>query len=76
MEVQSLHSEGSKTIVMDSSFYTGYRQNILKPEEMLVSITVPFTEENEYFVAYKQSRRRDDDIAIVNAAFFIEFEVS
>ena len=25
--------------------------------------------ENQFFLAYKQAKRRDDDIAIVNAAF-------
>ena len=52
------------------------------PTEMMLSITVPFTRwswanatihtfprENQHFVAYKQAKRRDDDIAIVNAAF-------
>eukprot|EP00058_Branchiostoma_floridae_P025128 XP_002610618.1 hypothetical protein BRAFLDRAFT_202728 [Branchiostoma floridae] len=30
--------------------------------------------QGEYFLAYKQARRRDDDIAIVNAAFRVQFE--
>ena len=76
LEIQSGDSDlPSKSITMDSDFYTGYRTNILKPDELLISITIPFTEENQYFVAYKQSRRRDDDIAIVNGAFWIEFQV-
>lgn len=29
---------------------------------------------SEFFCAYKQAHRRDDDIAIVNAAFRVEFE--
>ena len=41
----------------------------MKPHEILVSITVPFTKQNQYFIAYKQAKRRDDDIAIVNSAF-------
>jgi len=41
--------------------------------KVLVSISVPTTGVDEYFAAYKQSRRREDDIAIVNAAFRVTF---
>ena len=30
--------------------------------------------ENQHFVAYKQARRREDDIAIVNAAFNVTLD--
>ena len=30
--------------------------------------------QNQYFKAYKQAKRRDDDISIVNAAFFLTLE--
>jgi xanthine dehydrogenase/oxidase len=30
--------------------------------------------QNEYFLSYKQSRRREDDIAIVNAGFRVLLE--
>eukprot|EP00794_Sanderia_malayensis_P018330 gene18330-biopygen12273 len=60
---------GIRNIKMDGNFFTGYRRNVIQPEELLLSITLPFTDENDHFKAYKQSKRRDDDIAIVNAAF-------
>ena len=28
---------------MDSEFFTGYRKNIVKPNEVLVSVFIPFT---------------------------------
>ena len=61
--------QGRQEVAFDEHFFTGYRRNIVLPSEMLLSITIPFTKENEHFVAYKQAKRRDDDIAIVNAAF-------
>ena len=61
---------------MDGGFYTGYRRNILAPDEVLVSLSVPFTAEDEHFVAFKQAKRRDDDIAIVNSAFFFKLSGS
>lgn len=34
-------------------------------------LVVPFTRETEYIKAYKQARRKDDDIAIVNAGLSV-----
>lgn len=34
----------SRTIPMDHTFFVGYRRNIVLPEEILVSIDIPFTE--------------------------------
>lgn len=70
MDLKSLNK--TRTVVMDNNFYTGYRKNIVAPNEVLVSITIPYTSENQYFIAYKQARRRDDDIAIVNSAFWFD----
>ena len=62
-------TKGKREVPFDENFFTGYRRNIVLPSEMLLGITIPFTKENEHFVAYKQAKRRDDDIAIVNSAF-------
>ena len=62
------------SVPFDAEFYTGYRRNRITPEQVLVSITIPCMQENEQFIAYKQARRRDDDIAIVNGAFFFKLE--
>ncbi|EFA78511.1 xanthine dehydrogenase [Heterostelium album PN500] len=52
-----------------NSFFKSYRVVDIQPDEILTSIFVPYTRENEYIEAYKQSRRRDDDIAIVSCCF-------
>ena len=67
---------GARMVQMDGGFYTGYRRNILASDEILVSISVPYTAEDEHFVAFKQAKRRDDDIAIVNSAFFFKLSGS
>ena len=53
-------------------FFRGYRQTALEKGEVLVSVFIPFTKPNQYASAFKQAKRRDDDIAIVNAGFWIE----
>ncbi|KAI5709871.1 hypothetical protein M8J75_003796 [Diaphorina citri] len=68
-------AEGTREVTMDGSFYTSYRKNIVRPDEVLRAIYIPHTAETQYFKAYKQARRRDDDIAIVNAAFNVTLDI-
>ncbi|XP_023299280.2 xanthine dehydrogenase [Lucilia cuprina] len=57
-----------REVCMSSGFFTGYRRNVIEPTEVLVGLYFPKTLEHQYVVAFKQAKRRDDDIAIVNAA--------
>uniref|UniRef100_A0A803TI00 Xanthine dehydrogenase/oxidase n=1 Tax=Anolis carolinensis TaxID=28377 RepID=A0A803TI00_ANOCA len=68
-----ISNEGSRTIRMDETFFTGYRKTILKSQELLLSIEIPFTRKGEYFSAFKQASRREDDIAIVNCGLRVLF---
>ncbi|XP_062598165.1 xanthine dehydrogenase/oxidase-like, partial [Saccostrea cucullata] len=68
--------QGTRQIVMDEKFFLGYRKTAVKPEEVLVSVKLPFMQQNEYFFGYKQANRREDDIAIVNAGIQVQFEPS
>lgn len=59
-----------KTIYLPmSEFFKGYRVTSLPADAVIASIHVPiFKPQGEYMRAYKQAKRKDDDIAIVNAA--------
>lgn len=59
---------------MGTGFFTGYRRNILKPDELMLAFKLPKTKPNQHFIAYKQAKRRDDDIAIVNMALNVTFK--
>ena len=76
LEVAEMCEKGlavEKSIIpFDSTFFTGYRRNVIISHQVLVSLKVPFTEKDDYFTSFKQARRREDDIAIVNAAFFFK----
>jgi xanthine dehydrogenase/oxidase len=67
VEMQS--SDGGKRSVAMQDFFLGYRRTAVEPSEVVISITIPGTREHEYVQAYKQAKRRDDDISIVNACF-------
>uniref|UniRef100_A0A6P4EZH7 Xanthine dehydrogenase n=1 Tax=Drosophila rhopaloa TaxID=1041015 RepID=A0A6P4EZH7_DRORH len=63
-----------RTVHMGTGFFTGYRSNIIGAQEVLLGIHFPRTTPDQHYVAFKQARRRVDDIAIVNAAFNVRFE--
>ncbi|MGV0959409.1 MAG: xanthine dehydrogenase small subunit [Limnohabitans sp.] len=46
-------------------FYTGYRQSLLAPDEVLAWIVVPRPGPGEWLGAYKVSKRQEDDISAV-----------
>ncbi|KAK7072765.1 hypothetical protein SK128_010078 [Halocaridina rubra] len=62
-----------RQVLMDENFFTGYRKTDALHDEILLSIHIPYTSKDEYMYGYKQSRRRGDDIAIVNAGMKVIF---
>jgi xanthine dehydrogenase/oxidase len=56
-------------------FFLGYRKIDLKPDELIVRVKVPLPGSKcEIFRAYKQAKRKDDDIAITNGGFRVVLE--
>lgn len=50
-------------------FFKGYRVTALPDDAIIAHLRIPVAEEKgEYMRAFKQAKRKDDDIAIVNAA--------
>uniref|UniRef100_A0A4W4HD86 xanthine dehydrogenase n=1 Tax=Electrophorus electricus TaxID=8005 RepID=A0A4W4HD86_ELEEL len=66
-----IFKDGKRVLQMDDKFFTGYRKTALKPEEILLSIEIPYT--RKYFSAFKQSPRKEDDIAIVTCGMNVVF---
>ncbi|MEJ1287177.1 hypothetical protein NN561_018192 [Cricetulus griseus] len=71
----TLVSRGTKrTVRMDHTFFPGYRRTLLSPEEILLSIEIPYSREGEFFSAFKQASRREDDIAKVTSGMRVLFK--
>src|SRR5699024_9599267 len=63
-------------IPMDQ-FFKGYRKTALPDDAVVASLRIPVAkEEGEFLRAYKQAKRKDDDIAIVNAALRVTLSSS
>jgi xanthine dehydrogenase small subunit len=59
-----------RTLPLDD-FFTGYRETALQPGEFIRSIRVPKLRPGARFAAYKISRRFDQDISALCAAFHV-----
>lgn len=66
-------------------FFVGYRKTMLPANSLITKISIPVTKystpgkldessEFEFIKAYKQSKRRDDDISIVSACLRMKFK--
>ncbi|AYM96968.1 xanthine dehydrogenase small subunit [Acidovorax sp. 1608163] len=62
--VLASQARGKRALLLES-LYTGYRQNVMAPDELLVRIVVPKPSATEQLKAYKISKRFDDDISAV-----------
>jgi xanthine dehydrogenase small subunit len=64
---------GARQMSVDD-FIIGYRKTELRNGEVIASITLPKLKDGERFVAYKLSKRFDQDISTVIAAFRLRLE--
>ncbi len=64
---------GERTLALEH-LYTGYRQNVMAPDELLARIVVPRPGVTEVLRAYKISKRFDDDISAVCLVINLDIE--
>lgn len=55
-------------------FFISYKKTVLKDAEFIKHIYIPKAKESQMFKLYKISKRIDDDISAVLAAFFLEIK--
>lgn len=68
-----LSQRGHRDLPLEA-FYTGYRKNVLAPDEVVAWIKVPRPASGELLRAYKISKRYDDDISAVCLAVSARIE--
>jgi xanthine dehydrogenase small subunit len=68
-----LSQRGHRDMPLEA-FYTGYRKNVLAPDEVVAWIKVPLPAPGEFLRAYKISKRYDDDISAVCLAISAHVE--
>jgi xanthine dehydrogenase small subunit len=68
----TLASRAGEKVMPVESFITGYRKSALRPGEVISAVRIPFLGEDTSFATYKLSKRFDQDISTVIAAFHLE----
>ncbi|KAJ6254003.1 xanthine dehydrogenase [Anaeramoeba flamelloides] len=68
-------NQNRRTIPASKFFIPKYRSvNLDTEKEVIESIFIPYTQEREFVQAYKQSRRKEEDICIANGAFRVKLD--
>ncbi|KAM4060647.1 molybdopterin-binding domain of aldehyde dehydrogenase [Hirsutella rhossiliensis] len=68
-------SATSETEIPMDQFFTGYRKTALPQDAVIASIRIPASaKKGEFLRAYKQAKRKDDDIAIVTGALRVRLD--
>lgn len=66
-----------ETEIPISQFFRGYRTTALQPNAIIAYLKIPLARaRGEHLRVYKQAKRKDDDIAIVNAALRVSLNRS
>lgn len=72
----TLHVQGQERTILVEDYFVDYKKTVLKPSEFIKSIQIPKPTQGQTLKLYKISKRIDDDISAVLAAFFIEQEIT
>mgnify|MGYP000403610311 FL=1 len=70
----TLHKSGVERTILVEDYFVDYKKTVLEPSEFIKSIQIKKPTANQTLKLYKISKRIDDDISAVLAAFFIEQE--
>ncbi len=68
-QIELVGLEGATRRVDIDDFYTGYRANVMRPDELIARVHIPLPVGGDVFKLYKVSRRHDLDISTFTAAF-------
>jgi len=68
----TLHVNGSERTILVEDYFVDYKKTLLMPSEFIKSVQIPKPTSGQTLKLYKISKRIDDDISAVLAAFFIE----
>ncbi|XP_030847335.1 xanthine dehydrogenase/oxidase isoform X1 [Strongylocentrotus purpuratus] len=63
-----------RTLPLDKDFYPEPNKSVLARDEIIESLHIPFTGQNDYFFSHKVAERRDNSRASISCGFRVTFE--
>ncbi|KAK7832100.1 hypothetical protein U0070_015247 [Myodes glareolus] len=72
--VKNTENEGEQQIPFDGAFLEGSPETNLKPEWVVVSVSIPYTTQWHFVSGLRLAQRQENAVAIVNAGMSVEFE--
>ncbi|KAH0621634.1 hypothetical protein JD844_023158 [Phrynosoma platyrhinos] len=67
-------ADGTRQIPLNDEFFTRVPEADLSPAEVIVSIFIPFSKENEFVSAFRQADRRKNALSVTNSAMKVLFQ--
>ncbi|CAJ1087678.1 aldehyde oxidase 6 isoform X2 [Xyrichtys novacula] len=72
-KVSVISNEGRREVPLNQDFFVGFCKTILRPEEIIVSVFIPFTRKGEFIRVYRQAPRKETSFATVTSGMRVFF---
>ncbi|KAI4874106.1 hypothetical protein NFI96_007919 [Prochilodus magdalenae] len=69
-----LSKDGKREVPLNKDFFVGFGKTILKPEEIVLSVSIPVSRKGEVVRAFRHAPRKENALATVNAGMRVWFE--
>ncbi|CAN2389154.1 heptaldehyde:oxygen oxidoreductase activity [Pristimantis euphronides] len=66
--------DGTRQVPLDESFFAPSGTSFPKPDEILVSVHIPYSKKGDHVLAIRQAQRRENALPIVIAGLKVQFE--
>uniref|UniRef100_A0A3B4XG82 xanthine dehydrogenase n=1 Tax=Seriola lalandi dorsalis TaxID=1841481 RepID=A0A3B4XG82_SERLL len=64
---------GRREVPLDQDFFVSFGKTVLKPEEIVVSVFIPFSRKGEFVRAFRQAPRKESSFATVTTGMRVLF---
>ncbi|KAM7365749.1 hypothetical protein PAMP_016661 [Pampus punctatissimus] len=72
-KVRVISSGGRRDVPLNQDFFVSFGKTILKPEEIVISVFIPFTRKGELVRAFRQAPRKESAFATVTTGMRVIF---
>ncbi|XP_057686044.1 aldehyde oxidase 6 isoform X2 [Corythoichthys intestinalis] len=71
--VSTLCCDGRREVPLDKEFFVSFGKTVLKPEEIVTSVLIPFSRQREFVRAFRQAPRKESAFATVTTGMRVLF---